>query len=212
MDEIAAAVIDGMDALGLDEVDLYGGHTSAMTAIELGIARPRQVKHAILNGVTMFTDEQLVEKRTVYFQPLRISDDGAYLVWCWHYLRDMWLWYPWHDHRGDHLRPDWSIQDPVSQQARLGDFLKCGLTYISAYRAAVDYPSRTRLPLLKVPTLLCAASDDTLRGALPEAASLVPHAIALETPGKDTPDARGATDALFRHYLDDEPLGAGTPI
>ena len=74
MAEIAVAVTDGLDSLGIDEFDLYGSHTSAMLAIELAIARPKQVKHVILDGITMFTDDQLDEKLPTYFQPLRISD------------------------------------------------------------------------------------------------------------------------------------------
>lgn len=201
MEEIAAVICEGMDSLGLTDIELLGGHTSAMLAMEVAIARPRQVRHAILDGVTMFSAEHLAELLPHYFQPLHITPDGGYLVWSWHFLRDMWLWYPWYDHRAAHFRSDARIADPARQQAQLADFLRGGIGFEKPYRAAVDFPTRDRLPLLTVPTLFCCAPRDILREETTKAATLAQRASFRLTAGQSTPEAAAETLATYREFL-----------
>jgi pimeloyl-ACP methyl ester carboxylesterase len=206
MTEIAGAVIDGIDSLGLDEIDLYGSHTSAIIAMEISIARPKQVKHLILDGVTMYTEEQLAGRQGRYLLPLNVTADGAFLTWAWHFIRDMNMWYPWYDHRASHFRSDGFVKDPAGHHERFIDFLRGGLTFANPYGALMRYPTRERLPLITVPTLLCASPDDTLRPGLEEAATFMQRAITMETPGKATPERKAETSALFRRFFADEPV------
>ena len=211
MPEIAAIIGDALDDLGIGDVDLQGGHSGAMIAIDVAIKRPDRVKHVILDGVTMFSDEHLAEMLPRYLIPLRVTDDGSFLLWAWHFLRDMYLWYPWYDHRAEFVRSDARVLDPEAQHRSMVDFLKGGRTYPDYYRAAIAFPTRTRLPLVTAPTLLCCSLNDILRLETEEAVTLMPNAVMRYTQGRATKEATAATDAMYLRFLDDLPISVDNP-
>jgi pimeloyl-ACP methyl ester carboxylesterase len=206
MREIAGAVVEAIESLGLDEYDVYGTHTGAMLAIEVGIARPGQVRHVVLDGVTMFTPDEIADMLPKYLFPLQITSDGSHLTWAWQLRRDMALWFPWYEHNVEHMWKGPTFPTAAALHANFVEFLKAGTTYHLPYRAAIDFPTRERLPLLRVPTLLCCAPDDVLRGGLAEAGALTPNATVRLTAGMDTPEQVAATYDLYRAFFADAHL------
>ncbi|MET0239145.1 MAG: alpha/beta fold hydrolase [Sphingobium sp.] len=208
MVEFAKIVVEALDALELPLVDLQGGHSGAMIAMDVAILRPDKVRRMILDGVTMFSDEQLDEMLPVYLQPLRITDDGAFLLWGWHFLRDMLAWYPWYDHSAGKARSDARVLDADGQHAYFVDFLKGGRNFAQYYRAALAFDTRARAPMLKVPSLYCCSEADTLREETIEASALSPNASFTFTPGRATPEAAAKTEEMYLHFLDGLPVPA----
>ncbi len=204
MVELARVIVEAIDALGLSSVDLQGGHSGAMMAIDLAILLQDRVRHVVLDGVTMYTQAQLDEMLPRYLLPLRISDDGAFMNWAWQFLRDMYFWYPWYDHRATMARSDARVIGPDAQHRSFVDFLKGGRTFPEYYRAALTFPTRTRIPLIRSRTLLCCAPEDTLRAETVEAAGLATNATFRFTAGRGTPEAAASTDALYLNFLDDK--------
>ena len=77
------------------------------------------------------------------------------------------------------------------------ELLKSGPTYALAYRVALGFPTRERLPLVRQRTLVCAPPGDVLGVYSEEAARLLPDGVAAEAPG---PVAERA--AAYARFLD----------
>lgn len=203
--DLADVLIEAIDQLGWSEYDLLGSHTGAMIAIDVAIKRPTQVKHVILDGITLYDAEKtrwLIENYPV---PLRISSYGDHLIWAWNQLRDMQLFYPYFDRTAASARRA-GLTDPESMHRSFLEFIKGGKTYHKSYRAAFAYPTGARLPLLQAPTMHCASPTDPLRVFLEEGARLTPNAVAYVTHPRTTPEGFSHTVSLWRTFLADLPL------
>jgi pimeloyl-ACP methyl ester carboxylesterase len=203
--DLADVLLEAIDQLGFDEYDLYGSHTGAMIAIDIAIKRPRQVKHAILDGITLYDAERtrwLIENYPV---PLRLSSYGDHIIWAWNQLRDMQLFYPYFDRRAASARQA-GLSSPEAIHRSFLEFIKGGKTYHKSYRAAFAYPTAERLPLVQVPVMHCAGPTDPLKVFVVPGTQLTPRAVGYETPGLGTPESFSTTVSLWRTFLADRPL------
>ncbi|MCS7001580.1 MAG: alpha/beta hydrolase [Dehalococcoidia bacterium] len=207
--DFARVIGEAIDRLGFESVDLYGAHTGALIATEIAIERPRQVKHVILDGVTLFSAEQTADLLAHYFTPITPRDDGTQFLWAWHFRREMALWWPWYNHTEAGLRPEGAVPPADVLHTGYVEFIKGALTYHLSYRAAFSYPTRERLPLLTVPVLHACNEHDPLRACVPEAKQLAPHGESRIHPGMATPDAMAITLGYYRAFLADQPIPAG---
>src|SRR5690606_15093974 len=58
IEDFALVIGEAIDNLNLGpEIDLYGAHTGAMISMQIGINRSQQIKHLILDGITLFGEE-----------------------------------------------------------------------------------------------------------------------------------------------------------
>lgn len=207
--DFARVIWEALDALGIGECDLSGAHTGALIAMEMAIARPQQAKHLLLDGITLFTPEQTADYLANYCPPLVPTTEGTHLIWAWNFRRDMLLWWPWYDRTLDGLRPEGSIPPASALHPGFVEFIKGGLTYHLSYRAAFAYPTRDRLPLVPVPMLHLCSEVDPLRACVPEARRLTPQTTSRIHRGTTTPKTMAETLALWRAFLNDEPLPPG---
>ncbi len=136
-----------LDALRLDAVFLYGGHTSAAIAAEFAIAEPGRVKALILDGSPIFGAEERKELAGLYASPLEIHADGSHMMWAWKRA----LRYP-------TMPLEEAFADCV-------DLLKAGHTYHTGYEAVFAFDMAPRLPLLSIPVLAMTTPDDPLAKA-----------------------------------------------
>ena len=204
--DTAAVLLEAIRASGFAEYDLYGTHTGALAAMEVAVADPEGVKHLILDGITLFSPEQTADYLANYVQPLPVRWDGSQLIWAWNFLRDQAFFWPWYNRTAAGTRV--GVEPPSAQRlhANLVEFIKGGTTYHLNYRAAFAYPTRERLPLLAVPTLICASETDPLRAGLDEARELAPEAAVRLTPGRSTAEKARVTLDLYRRFMADEAL------
>ena len=203
--DVAAVVLEAIQALGIDDYDVYGTHTGALIAMELAIADAR-VRHLILDGVTMFSAEQVEDYVANYANPMEVRADGTQLLWAWNFLRDGSLWWPWFKRTAQNTRVGVGAPSPEALQREFVEFIKGARTYHLNYQAAFVYPTRERLPLLTVPVCLCAGPGNLLADGLEEAGKLIPDAALITTPGAATPEAATETADLYRRFLADEAL------
>jgi pimeloyl-ACP methyl ester carboxylesterase len=191
-DTIAAA----LDARGLDRVDLYGTHTGAMLAIETAVRHPDRIHRLVLDGVVIFDDEERDDILAHYLEPFEPVWDGGHLLRSWSVRRDSKLWWPWYRRTPDRHRP---APPPTveSLQRDVVEVLKSGETYALAYRVALGYPTRDRLPLVTARTLVCAPAHDVLGAYSAEAARLAPDAATCVVPA----DPAGLAELVGR-FLD----------
>lgn len=197
--DYAAVAWAAVDDLDLDAVDVYGTHTGALIALEMGIARPARVGRAVLDGVTLLDPTLTTEIFARYFVDLEPRWDGTHLVTAWSTALDRKLWFPWFARR----RADRYGDAPPSADELhryVVQFLKSGTTYPLSYRAAFRYPTAERLALLSVPAALCRRGGDMLAPQANRAAALAPRGELVEVSGTDPV----AAVAALRDFLDAE--------
>lgn len=197
----AATHVAALDALGIDEFDLYGTHTGGSIAMEIAIANPGRVKRLILDGLGLYESEFQAELVERYAPALSLDHQGMYLAWIWHFVRDTYTFWPWYRLDKDHRRP-LGLPAPRLLHDKVVDVLKAAETYHHPYRAAMRNDKRARLKLLKVPTLAACARDDMLAKYYDEMVRLTPGGLGALTDGVATPEALAATANTFRQFLD----------
>lgn len=198
------------DALGLANFDLWGTHTGALIALEAAIAAPDRVGRVILEAPPLLSPDFTADLLANYFPELRPDKWGLYLQQAWNMRRDMFLFWPWYRAERAAARPLAVPDADFLHDWTLG-LLTSGATYHRSYRAAFEYDTKARLPLLRRPALICAGPADMLADGLTVARDLIgAHAAVRPTPATVWyPDqGEGAvreTIAAYRQFLDGEP-------
>jgi len=163
----ADATRDALDALGIETCDLVGFHSGSIEAIELATAHASRIRRVAALLLAVFTDEEVREFGKLYADPAPAPEtDGSHLSWFW----SRWLSeYP-------------ECDDLEVVQGWVVDHLVCADTYHETFLAALEYPMREKLPLVRQPLMLLALHDalvEQMRRAVP----LLPwHAVVVDMP------------------------------
>ena len=198
----AGVLSEALDGLGIDKVDVWGSHTGALIAMEFAVRYPGRVQALGMDGITLFDPAFVEEALANYFPPLEPDVHGLHLLRAWLIRLDMYLFWPWYNHTagGANVRPLPEV-DALKQWA--DDLLASGRSWRVAYRAAFEYPTRDRLPLLTRPTLLATSPVDPLRFCSEEAARICEAITVAESEGYVTPEAARNTAELYRTFFAD---------
>ncbi len=183
-DDYATAVLAASDALGLEELDVVGRYSGAPIGMQMSFRRPAQVKHLALVGVELYSSQRVEELLRHYTPAVEPSPDGAHLALAWHMMSSQSLYWPWYRQLHDHVVSGEPQRDAGVIHQRVFDLLRVGNRYRDAYRALWTYPMEQRLPLLSVPTLLCAPRWDPLFGGLEACNRAAPHLSQLTLPDR----------------------------
>jgi pimeloyl-ACP methyl ester carboxylesterase len=189
MPRLARAVLEFLDAQGLDRVRLYGSHTGASIATELAILAPERVSHLVLDGLSAMSPDTLGDVLAHYAHPFVPDLDGAYLIRLFQFCRDQYLFFPWYQ-RTRAGRRDGGLGSAEDLHAWVTEVMKGAQTYHLNYRAAFRWQPAPRLPLVACPTLLMAAINDPLFDHSREAAAHLVNGRFLELPRLDAPEFR----------------------
>lgn len=204
---IAGMMLSIADALGLTEFDLWGTHTGALVALEMALQRPNCIGRVILEAPPILPADFSLDILAHYLPPLRPDRWGLHLQQAWNMRRDMFLFWPWYRDQRESIRPLGLPDKAMLHQWTIG-LLKSGSTYDLSYRAAFEYPTRVRLPLIGRPTLLTAGPADMLVESLNRVSELNnPHISARSTPAtvwypNQATDRCEATLEIYRAFLD----------
>jgi pimeloyl-ACP methyl ester carboxylesterase len=201
LDVFVEAHIQAIDALRLDQVDLYGSHTGGCIACEVAIRRPGQVRRLLLDGMSLYSDAERDDMLKNYAPALTLSPDGSHLTWIWHFVRDVYLFWPWYKRDAAHVR-DVGLPSAGSLHDKFVEVAKAARTYHLSYRAAIAYDKTVRLPLVTAPTLLSCAKTDMLMRYFEGVAALLPHAQRAITPGFRSREGAEETMAVMETFLD----------
>lgn len=195
-----------IEALGLERVDVWGSHTGALVALELGVRHPGLVNRAILEGPVFVSPQFQSDLLARYFPPFAPDTWGLHLQSIWNWRRDMFIFWPWYRVERCTAR---QLGVPNAQELHkyVIGILESGPTYDLAYRTAFSYDTAGRLPLLKRPALVCAGPNDMLVNGVEESRRLAVPGIKTKLtpttvwwPDPD-PELAAETLGIYRRYL-----------
>lgn len=161
--DLAAATAEAMAALGLPPCPVYGTHTGAAIALELGVGFPERVTGLVMEGLPLFTDDEIETLFRGYFEPMVVDPLGAHLTRTWMRFRDQFTWFPWPSRDVRRLNP-LDRPEPADIDLWVSMFYRSCATYRPAYRAACTYGQAAfrAVEALRVPAVYMASAEDML--------------------------------------------------
>lgn len=199
--ELAKAVLDFLDAMGLERVRLYGSHTGAAIATELALMAPERISQVVLDGVSWMTPEELEDILANYAFPFVPDLDGSYVTRMYQFCRDQYLFFPWYK-RTREGRRDNGLGSPADLHAWVLELMKANETYHLNYRAAFKWDGRPSLAALKVQSLLIAGENDPLYDSTVQMAEWMPGGGAfVALPRFDAPDFAARRKAVITEFF-----------
>lgn len=208
IEDIAAAHAAALRALGLEQVDIYGYHTGAAISTELSITEPGRIRRIIMDGVSVFDPGQRAGLLGNDHAPdIPVDLDGTQFARAWSMVRDAHLFWPWWDRRAEKRRA-LGLPSADYLHGEVIEVLKACRTYFKSYRAALNYPKREKLPLVRHPTLVCACPTDQLYDHLDQAALLIPGSTKCVTPERSNEEDLAGAASMMLDFLSSDRGGA----
>ena len=181
--DFAEALGRVLDALGVDEIDLYGVRTGSMIATELALQQPDRVKRLILDELTVPGPARSTGEVGVPCPPPDAI--GSQIDWAFHVMKDHWAFYPWWSRDAEHRNP-WNMPDPMELHNQAVAVLKAIRTFGNAYQAAMKWDRDVRLPHLKVKTMVLHEPTGAIYPDMRPTAEVIPDCVYRELPPGDT--------------------------
>ena len=175
--DLADALADTIQAVGLPRCPVFGTHTGASIALELGVRHPAMVTGLILDGLAAFTPAECAAWFGEYFRKLPISDLGGHYADTWTRFRDQSIWFPW-TARDPAAINEYDLSLPHSTHLWMQMYFDAADSYEPAYRAALFHGQRAvvdGIRALVVPAVICATETDMLYPHLERLPELRPN-------------------------------------
>jgi len=136
-EDLADGLAETLDALGIEQVAVYGRHTGAQIAVEFAARHPDRCAMALSDGFPIYTMQERERRLSTYLPPIVLSFDGSHLLWLWFRYREQHVFWPWNAqdaaHRADTDVPDLHfLHRGVVEMLEAGDGYRIG--YATAYR------------------------------------------------------------------------------
>ena len=161
--DLARATGAAMRAIGVPACPVYGTHTGALIALELGAGWPAHVTGLVMEGLPLFTEAEIAVLFEGYFAPLVPDPLGGHLISTWMRFRDQFTWFPWTSREVARLNP---VDRPTPEEVNhwVSMFYRSCKTYMPAYRAACFHGPRgyDALSRLNCPSVFLASEEDML--------------------------------------------------
>jgi pimeloyl-ACP methyl ester carboxylesterase len=187
-----------LDALGVEQADVYGSHTGARIACEFAAAFPQRARRVILDGIIEYDDETRRLVVDNYAPTVPPDHYGRHLLWAFNFVRDQAIYFPYFQRDPAH-RLGGAMPDAARLHRATLDVLKALDTYAKPYIAAFEYRAYARMPLVKAPVLLLRPDSELpiLNAAIAAATARLPDARVAVVDGTDAAKA-----AAIAHFLD----------
>nr|WP_301539784.1 alpha/beta hydrolase [Nocardioides sp. zg-DK7169] len=154
-------VLEFADAVGLERFMLAGTHTGSKIALSAAVQAPERVAQLVMDGLGLYTVEEMAEQLEHYTPPIEPVWHGGHLTEAWHRMRNMWTFWPWYRQEAGR-RLDESMPALADLHQMTFDMLRARPDWGLAYRAAFRYDARAALRDLRVPAVLLAKHADPL--------------------------------------------------
>ena len=140
-------------ALGLEQVGVYGSATGAQIAVEWAKAEPQALSGIMLDNAAAFDDAERQRILAGYLPDVTPSPDGGHLARAWLAAHDGTLFFPWQAPATEN-RISPALAPAAAMQATARGYLRAGPGYASIYRAAFRNERVERLAPVATPLVI----------------------------------------------------------
>lgn len=161
----ADAIFQTLNGLGIQTVDIFGHHTGAAIALQMGTDHPDMVRTLALSGPPLLSPTQK-EKLVASITPPLLDEPGTYLQNTWQRLRG----------RAPEAPFSFTLRETLLT-------LSAGACYAEAYHAVFEQDVAGQLAAVTCPVLVMAGEHDTLRASLEPARALLQNGRVEILPG-----------------------------
>lgn len=167
-DYYVRALLEAVDALGIERFNLFGHHTGAALACQLAAQHPQRVRRLAMIGPVQLTEQERRLWRDSAVKPLTIDDQATHLAEVWQ--------------RVTHLDQQPIAYPPSTALATREaiDTLIAGDRWHEAYAAVFDQDFPAWLAQVDCPLLLICGDGDVLHPYFQRACQARPDAEVLE--------------------------------
>lgn len=167
-DYYVRALLEAIDALGIERFNLFGHHTGAALACQLAAQHPQRVRRLAMIGPVQLTEQERRLWRDSAVKPLTIDDQATHLAEVWQ--------------RVTHLDQQPIAYPPSTALATREaiDTLIAGDRWHEAYAAVFDQDFPAWLAQVDCPLLLICGDRDVLHPYFQRACQARPDAEVLE--------------------------------
>lgn len=154
-----------LDALDIEQCDVFGSHTGAHIATELALLAPERVRGIVFDGVLLLDDpgrEQFLEH---YAPPQTTDAIGSQLNWAWHYVRDQMIFFPHFKKDAEHIRAGGSLDADYLHDLTV-NLLRNITHYHKTYHAVFQHDVMPRIARIAQPLAIVTGVADPLANAV----------------------------------------------
>lgn len=156
--DFADALIDLLDALGLDRVGAYGFHSGGIILVAALSRHPERFSCLAVGGYAVWTPEETALFGDRYLPPFRPSAYGEHLTWLWNRVLEQTWFFPWFA-----AEPRYALgvahDDPARIDAVVRELLDAGDAYRVGYGAVLRAPRDIPAVDAVMPPVLITAHD-----------------------------------------------------
>ena len=189
------ALLQALDALGLDSVTGYGVWGGGSVLLDLAIAHPGRVKRLVITGLIDHTPEEQADLLANYTPEIKPVWHGGHLLEAWHMMRDQGVYFPWYSRKAATQLKGEPYLDADMVHRRVVEVLRAPVMWRKAYHAHFRYRAGQRLADAGIPVLLATAEWDVARELSERLAGEYAHCDAMLLP--DDPAQWGAAVTPF---------------
>jgi pimeloyl-ACP methyl ester carboxylesterase len=166
MAEFADAIVEVLDALGIERVGAYGFHSGGIILVSSLRRHPARFAALAVGGYAIWTEEERGVFGEHYLPPFTPSAYGEHLTWLWNRILEQNWFFPWFDVRNE-TRLSIANADVTRVDAIVREMLDSGDAYRAGYgavlRASRDLPAQGERTC---PVLISAYEADPLHAHL----------------------------------------------
>ncbi len=189
------ALLQVLDALGLEAVNGYGVWGGGSVLLDLAVAHPGRVRRLVLTGLIDHTPEEQADLLANYAPEIKPAWHGGHLLEAWHMMRDQGVYFPWYSRKAATKLKGEPYLDADMVHRRVVEVLRAPVMWRKAYHAHFRYRAGRHLADTSVPVLLATAEWDVARELSERLAGEHAHCEALLLP--DNPAQWGAAITPF---------------
>ena len=194
-EDLADALLDAINILGIKKISLYGRHTGAQIAVEFAARHPEHCAMVLTDGFPIYSLEERKRRLENYLPPIVPTFDGAHLIWLWFRYREQHVFWPWNA-QSDDKRADADVPDLDFLHRGVVEMLEAGDGYRIGYATAYRYRGLDVVDDLTVPVCFGGRPGDS-QGHTPD---MMPKGTWIQKFDRDKNEAmKLERDILLRH-------------
>lgn len=184
INDYADALVEFMDALGLEQCPAYGFHSGGIILVTALKRAPSRFTCLAVGGYAVWTAEERKIFGEQYIPEFHPAPYGEHLTWLWNRLLEQSWFFPWFDTR-DEARLSVAHADLPRVQESVMDMLDAGNAYRAGYGAVLRAPRDIPPPdTAGPPVLISAYNGDPLQAHIDRLGKMPANwaAVKVETP------------------------------